>query len=92
MLQLGSKRCRLLGSQSRTQNSQFSRFASAAQQESFPRDSPESNTHAEQEAAPEQPEQWCMPSVLSPPETAGLGVGNGCLLLIFQSIMQEFFF
>lgn len=39
MLQLGSKRCRLLGSQSRTQNSQFSRFASAAQQESFPRDS-----------------------------------------------------
>lgn len=35
MLQLGNKRCRLLGTQSRTQNSQFSRFASQPSRRAF---------------------------------------------------------
>ena len=48
--------------------------------------------HPRQEAAPGQPEQRRVPSVLSPPRTAGLGVENGCLLSLFQGVMQELFF
>lgn len=92
MLQLGSKRCRLLGSPSRAQNSQFSRFAFYSPARELSKRQPGKQCAPQAGAAPGYPEQKRLPSVPSPPGTAGLRIENGCLLSLFQRVVQESFF
>lgn len=87
VLQLGNKRCRLLGSHRRMQNSQFSRFASQPSRRAFQETAWKAACTLNRRRLLGSLSRGHTPPVLFDCGTAELAVENRCFLSLFPTVL-----